>query len=75
MLLLAHSGGVRLPAKKSSKITVLLDPSEAERFDAYCTARGFKKSTLIALLVREHLDKEGFQQGQPTPSPNSGARR
>ncbi len=46
--------------KQRKKITVLLDPGEAERFERYCVERGFKKSTLIARLVREHLDSQGF---------------
>lgn len=44
-----------------AKVSVLLEPAEAERFDAYCRARGFKKSTLIARLVRDYLDREGFE--------------
>ena len=44
--------------KERKKITVLLDPEEAERFEAYCEEWGFKKSTLIARLVREHLDSQ-----------------
>ena len=40
------------------KLSVLLPEREAERFDAYCRAKGFKKSTLIARLVRDHLDAE-----------------
>jgi len=47
-------------AAKRQKISVLLAPEEAERFEAYCTERGFKKSTLIARLIREHLDRERF---------------
>ena len=43
------------------KISVLLREEEADRFDAYCQERGFKKSTLIARLIREHLDREQFQ--------------
>lgn len=42
------------------KISVLLNPDEAARFDAYCEERGYKKSTLIARLIREHLDREQF---------------
>jgi len=42
------------------QVTVLLDPSEDERFAAYCEARGYKKSTLIVRLIREHLNHEGF---------------
>jgi hypothetical protein len=50
-------------SKKPSKITVLLDAVEYARFETYCSARGFKKSTLIARLIREHLDREGFSDG------------
>lgn len=48
-------------AKKREKVTVLLDAAEYERFDAYCMQRGFKKSTLIARLIRDHLDSEHVQ--------------
>lgn len=33
-------------------------PDEASRFEKFCEARGHKKSTLIARLIREHLDRE-----------------
>jgi len=42
------------------RIQVLVPPDEAERFDSYCRERGFKKSTLIARLIREHLDAERY---------------
>lgn len=42
------------------KISVLLTQEEARRFDAYCNELGYKKSTLIARLIREHLDREEF---------------
>lgn len=42
------------------RIQVLISTEEAERFDTYCRDRGFKKSTLIARLVREHLDAEQY---------------
>ncbi len=32
---------------------------EADRFDAYCRAKGFE-SMLIVRLIREHLDRENF---------------
>ncbi len=54
-------------AKKRNKITVLLDPEEYERFEAYCEARGFKKSTLICRLIREHLDAQGFRLQRQLP--------
>ena len=38
--------------RKRVKITVPLDSEEFDRFDAYCQERGFKKSTLIARLIR-----------------------
>lgn len=54
--------------KKPSKITVLLDPSGFGRFEAYCESQGFKKSTLIARLIREHLDAVRLQVQQPLPA-------
>jgi len=44
-----------------AKLSVLLEASEAERFDAYCKEKGFKKSSLTARLIRDHLDREKFQ--------------
>lgn len=41
------------------RVQVLMPPPEAERFEAYCQVQGHKKSTLIARLIREHLDREG----------------
>jgi hypothetical protein len=68
-----------------SKISVVLSAEEFARFDAYCAEKGFKKSTLIARLIREHMDRESFRvQGtlfpeqlqQPTrsKSPRGGKR-
>jgi hypothetical protein len=48
-------------AKKLAKISVLLEADEAERFDAYCREKGFKKSSLAARLIREHLNHERFR--------------
>jgi hypothetical protein len=42
------------------KISVLLLDDEAERFESYCKSKGHKKSTLIARLIREHLESEQF---------------
>ncbi len=44
----------------SVRIQVLLNSEVAERFEGYCRDRGHKKSTLIAHLVREFLDQEGY---------------
>lgn len=41
-------------------MSVLLPEEESNRFDAYCQAKGFKKSTLIVRLIREHMDRERF---------------
>lgn len=45
---------------KNARIHVLLADAEGERFEAYCKEKGYKKSTLIARLIREHLDRERF---------------
>jgi hypothetical protein len=47
------------------RVQVLMHPQEAERFERYCGDLGHKKSTLIARLVREHLDREGYGAQKP----------
>jgi hypothetical protein len=49
-----------MPRKKPSKITVLLNDDEFDRFDLLCRERGYKKSTLIARLIRQYLELEGY---------------
>jgi metal-responsive CopG/Arc/MetJ family transcriptional regulator len=58
-------------AKKTlCKVTVLLSDAEFERLDNFCRDRGFKKSTLIARLVRQYLDMEGYgAQRDPNRNP------
>lgn len=43
------------------RVQVLMQPEEALRFEHYCERRGHKKSTLIARLIREHLEQEDQQ--------------
>jgi hypothetical protein len=43
-----------------ARVHVLLPDEDAVRFDAYCKAKGHKKSTLIVRLIREHLERERF---------------
>ncbi len=45
----------------TSRVQVLMQSAEAGRFGRFCLQRGHKKSTLIARLIREHLDREGFE--------------
>lgn len=45
---------------RAVRVQVLMPEEEARRFEDDCRERGFKKSTLIARLVREHLDHEGY---------------
>ncbi|MFN3352846.1 MAG: hypothetical protein ACK4Z5_04485 [Brevundimonas sp.] len=42
------------------RVQVLMQPEEAVRFGRFCADRGHKKSTLIARLIREHLQREGY---------------
>jgi len=44
--------------RRTTRITVLLAEEDARLFEAHCQDRGFKKSTLIARLVREYLAQE-----------------
>lgn len=47
----------------SVRITVLLDEDVDAQFTAFCQSRGFKKSTLAARLIREHLAQEAVHGG------------
>lgn len=42
------------------RVQVLMRPEDAGRFNRFCADRGHKKSTLIARLIREHLQREGY---------------
>jgi len=55
-----------------SKVTVLLTDTEFARLDSYCFDRGYKKSTLIARLIRDHLDRESFPEQQALPLIKNG---
>ena len=46
------------------RVQVLMPRPEADRFGAYCREKGYKKSPLIARLVREYLDSEAFYPQQ-----------
>lgn len=64
--------------RKNNKITVLLDDDEFERFDSYCDAQGFKKSTLIVKLIRDHLavaQRQSQVSSVPGESDSAGRRR
>lgn len=41
----------------AERITVILTPELADRLSTHCTTNGFKKSTLIARLIREYLEQ------------------
>jgi hypothetical protein len=59
------------------KVSVLLSEADGTRFSAYCHEKGHKKSTLIARLIREHLDNEGYaaQASLPLTDPQSETER
>lgn len=42
----------------TKKVSVLLDEPDYERFEIYCKKQGFKKSTLVAKLIRDHLQAD-----------------
>ena len=58
---------------RRSKVSVLLTEEELDRLERYCLELGHKKSTLIARLIRDHLNAEGFRvQGElPLTKPQS----
>lgn len=54
-------------AETKQRISVLLDLDDFQCFENYCISRGFKKSTLIARLIRDHLETEGFSFQRELP--------
>lgn len=50
--------------KRTRSVSVLLTDEEFDRLESFCDERGHKKSTLIARLIREHLDAERHQMQQ-----------
>ena len=55
----------------SVRLTVLLEEDVDAEFSAFCQARGFKKSTLAARLIREHLAREVSEVPNATSRENS----
>ena len=60
--------------KKASKINVLLVPKGFCRVEVSCELLGFKKSTPIARLTREHLDAVRYQLQRPLPLLEASSR-
>lgn len=50
--------------RRTRSVSVLLTDEEFDRLESFCEGRGHKKSTLIARLIREHLDAERHQMQQ-----------
>lgn len=55
------------------RVQVLMSQAEADRFNTYCRKKGYKKSPLIARLVREHLDRESSDPQQDLFNPDQPA--
>lgn len=54
---------------RRSKVSVLLTEEELARLERYCLELGHKKSTLIARLIRDHLNAEQLRvQGELPPT-------
>jgi len=56
-----------LAKKKRKTVNVLLGSDEFRRFQRYCVRSGYKKSTLIARLIRDHMDAEKFMMQSDLP--------
>jgi len=65
--------GYHLGKLRRSKVSVLLTEEELDRLERYCLELAHKKSTLIARLIRDHLNAEGFgvQRDLPLTKPQA----
>lgn len=55
---------MKTETRSMQKVSVLLPDDDAHRFEAYCEEFGHKKSTLIARLVRDFLNRENYPAQQ-----------
>jgi hypothetical protein len=51
--------------QRTRKITVLLSEDEFVLLDEFCRERGHKKSTLVAKLIRDLLEREHIASQRP----------
>jgi hypothetical protein len=56
--------------QKLKKITVLLEEKDFTEFDVFCRAKGFKKSTLIARLLKEFMADQSSENAMQQQSMN-----
>ncbi len=56
-----------LAKKRRKTINVILSAREFRRFASYCADRGYKKSPLVARLIRDHMDAEKFMMQHELP--------
>ena len=54
-------------SSKQKKITVLLDHEDFHEFDRFCRENGFKKSTLIARLLKDFMTQTAKSKDKPMP--------
>lgn len=58
---------------KSARVQVLLEPEVARALSEYCATHGYKKSTLVARILREFLCQQGVDfSGMSRAGGNSG---
>lgn len=48
-------------------MSVILTADEFRRFQRFCSRSGYKKSTLVARLIRDYLDAEKFMVQSELP--------
>lgn len=59
-----YKRNMKIETRSLQKVSVLLSGEDAHRFEAYCEEFGHKKSTLIARLVRDFLNRENYPAQQ-----------
>lgn len=63
---MAKAGRTRTSARtRKPRVNVLFEPEVHSRLVDYCDATGHKKSTFIALVVREYLDRHAPKAARP----------
>jgi hypothetical protein len=50
--------------RETERVTVILEAAEYARLCGYCQDHGYKKSTLIARIIRDYLDALAYPTQQ-----------
>jgi antitoxin component of RelBE/YafQ-DinJ toxin-antitoxin module len=71
-LSLGHAKAFAEMELKTARLTVLIDPSKKEAFEALCHAQDMTPSQVVRRLIREYMEEQG---APPAPRRRAAAAK